>query len=214
LLRLTAPPTTASAAGPRLVALGADRPSWQVADQHGRPRSIPLTGRHADILVLLSRHPEGLSADHLAMLLDDNDLDTVTIRAEMSRLRRVVGADLIASKPYRLLKPVGSDFGDVFDALRAGDVAAALSRYPGELLPQSVSPAIARLRMELSTSLRGAVLAQSSSGNLRSLRRWLDLPEARDDEGGWRMLHDRTEAGSVARAQARGHLAGLDLDLA
>jgi hypothetical protein len=214
LLRLTAPPTTASTAGARLVALGADRPSWQVADQHGQPRSIPLTGRHADILVLLSRHPEGLSADHLAMLLDDNDLDTVTIRAEMSRLRRVVGADLIASKPYRLLKPVGSDVGDVFDALRAGDVAAALSRYPGELLPQSVSPAIARLRTELSTSLRGAVLAQSSSGNLRSLRRWLDLPEARDDEHGWRTLHDRAEAGSVARAQARGHLAGLDLDLA
>lgn len=214
LLRLTAPPTTASAAGARLVALGADRPSWQVADQHGQPRSIPLTGRHADILVLLSRHPEGLSADHLAMLLDDNDLDTVTIRAEMSRLRRVVGADLIASRPYRLLKPVGSDIGDVFDALRAGDVAEALSRYSGELLPQSVSPAIARLRTELSTSLRGAVLAQSSSGNLRSLRRWLDLPEARDDEHGWRTLHDRAEAGSVARAQARGHLAGLDLDLA
>ena len=57
----------------------------------GSAARATLTGRHADILVLLSRHPEGLSADHLAMLLDDKDLDVVTIRAEMSRLRRVIG---------------------------------------------------------------------------------------------------------------------------
>ena len=68
-----------------------------------RLHATTLTGRHADILVLLSRHPEGLSADHLAMLLDDKDLDAVTIRAEMSRLRRVIGAEFIASRPYRLL---------------------------------------------------------------------------------------------------------------
>jgi len=43
-------------------------------------RSTTLTGRHADILVLLSRHPEGLSADHLAVLLDDKDLVVVTVR--------------------------------------------------------------------------------------------------------------------------------------
>ena len=41
----------------------------------------PGPGRHADILVLLSRHPEGLSADHLAVLLDDKDLVVVTVRA-------------------------------------------------------------------------------------------------------------------------------------
>ena len=170
-----------------------------------------LTGRHADILVLLSRHPEGLSADHLAMLLDDKDLDVVTVRAEMSRLRRVVGADVIASRPYRLLKPISSDIADTFAALDAGDVETALSHYRGPLLPQSVSPAIARLRTELGASLRGAVL---SAGNLALLRRWLELPEGRDDRHGWRLLHDHAQAGSVARAQARGHLAGLDFDLA
>ena len=162
--------------------------------------------------MLLSRHPEGLSADHLAMLLDDKDLDVVTIRAEMSRLRRVIGAEYIASRPYRLLSPIASDVGDVFDALQAGDVDSALSRYTGALLPQSVSPAIARLRTELSASLRGAVL---STGNLALLRRWLELPEGRDDRDGWRLLHDhaRVRARST-RAQARGHLAGLDFDLA
>ena len=88
-------------AGARLSVLGADRPQWQVTDADGHAHTTTLTGRHADILVLLSRHPEGLSADHLAMLLDDYDLDTVTVRAEMSRLRRVIGAEFVASRPYR-----------------------------------------------------------------------------------------------------------------
>jgi GAF domain len=210
LLRLTAA-TTESTGTARLTVLGSNRARWVVTDEHGRSHATTLTGRHADILVLLTRHPEGLTADHLALLLDDKDLDVVTVRAEMSRLRRVIGSDFVESRPYRLLKPVTSDAGDVFDALRAGDVAEALSQYSGELLPQSVSPAIARLRTELSSSLRGAVM---SAGNLALLRRWLDLPQGRDDRHGWRLLHDSAQAGSVARAQARGHLAGLDFDLA
>ncbi len=216
LVRLTGREAVAAPVGAsaRLTVLGADRPSWRDADETGGPKVSQLAGRHADILVLLGRHPEGLSADHLAMLLDDKDLDVVTIRAEMSRLRRVIGGDYIASRPYRLLAEVASDMGDVFAALERGDVHAALSRYAGELLPQSVSPAIARLRTELSASLRGAVLAASAKGDLTLLRRWLDLPEGRDDRNGWRMLHDCAPAGSVARAQARGHLVGLDFDLA
>lgn len=201
LLRLSQPaaePTTT----PRLTVLGAERPRWN--------STSTLTGRHADILVLLSRHPEGLTADHLAMLLDDKDLDAVTIRAEMSRLRRVIGAEFIDSRPYRLLAPIASDVADVFDALKAGDVDTALSRYTGELLPQSVSPAIARLRTELSATLRGAVFA---AGSLALLRRWLELPEGRDDRDGWRVLYNHAAPGSAMRAQARGHLAGLDLDL-
>ena len=199
-------PTTA-----RLTVLGADRPRWQATDDHGEPQTSTLTGRHADILVLLSRHPEGLSADHLAMLLDDKDLDVVTIRAEMSRLRRVIGTEYIDSRPYRLLSPIASDYDDVSDALHAGDVDRVLTQYTGELLPQSVSPGIARLRTELSASVRGSVLA---SGNLALLRRWLGLPEGRDDRDCWRVLYNHAAPGSVMRAQARGHLAGLDLDLA
>lgn len=210
LLRLTGPATPAAPEGARLTVLGADRPRWQTTDGAGRSQSSGLTGRHADILVLLIRHPEGLSADHLAMLLDDKDLDVVTVRAEVSRLRRVIGSSYIESRPYRLLAPVASDMGDVFDALQAGNLSAALDAYSGALLPQSVSPAIARLRTELSASLREAVLA---AGDLRLLRRWLSLPDGRDDRQGWRVLHDHAEADPVARAQARGHLAGIDSEL-
>jgi hypothetical protein len=210
LLRVTgsALPQT-GVAPPRLTVLGADRPHWQSTDEHGYVRRTVLTGRHADILVLLSRHPEGLSADHLATLLDDKHLDVVTIRAEMSRLRKVVGADLLSSRPYRLTGPVSSDLTDVFDALTAGRVVAALDAYAGPLLGLSVSPSIGRLRTELSVSLRGAVLA---TGNVAVLRRWLQLPEGRDDRDGWRILHDSAGAKPVVRAQARGHLAGLDFE--
>ncbi len=194
----------------RLSVLGAERPRWTSAAADGRPQVHALTGRHADILVLLSRHREGRSADHLAMLLDDNDLDAVTIRAEMSRLRRVIGGDYVASRPYRLLAPIDSDLGDVFDALARGDVASAMSHYRGELLPQSVSPAIARLRTELSTSLRGAVLG---TGEIGLLNRWLELPEGRDDRDGWRILAESAPERSVERAAARGHLAGIDRDI-
>jgi hypothetical protein len=193
----------------RLSVLGTARPRWVITDGDGQPRAGTLTGRHADILVLLSRHPEGLSADHLAMLLDDHDLDAVTIRVEMSRLRRVIGPEYVASRPYRLLAPVDSDVGELLGALERGDVEAAMTRYTGALLPQSASPAIARFRTELSTGLRAAVL---STGSLALLRRWLDLPEGRDDCDGWQVLHDHASADAVARAQAHGHLAGLDAE--
>lgn len=211
LLRLTEAPSADPAPQPRLTVLGSERPRWLVTDPFGHLRATSLTGRHADILVLLSRHPEGLSADHLAMLLDDKDLDVVTVRAEMSRLRKVVGAHIIESRPYRLLVPITTDLAEVYQALDTGDVGAALDLYPGPLLPQSVSPAIGRLRTELTMTLRAAVL---SAGDPLVLRRWLDSVEGRDDRDGWRLLHDGTAPGSVHQAQARGKLAGLDLDLA
>lgn len=210
LLRLTGSPQPAAPRPPRLTVLGSERPRWVVTDEVGHLRSTALTGRHADILVLLSRHPEGLSADHLAMLLDDKDLDVVTVRAEMSRLRKVVGGDVIDSRPYRLLVPINTDIDEVYQAIDAGDIRAALDRYAGPLLPQSISPAVARIRTELTMTLRSAVL---DCGQPDVLRRWLDSPDGRDDRDGWRALHDGAAPGSVQQAQARGRLAGLDLDL-
>ncbi|MET0473832.1 MAG: GAF domain-containing protein [Mycobacterium sp.] len=195
----------------QLSVLGHDRARWRITNAAGQPRSVTLTGRHADILVLLSMHPEGLTSDHLAILLDEKDLDVVTVRAEMSRLRRVIGSEWVGSRPYRLLRQVDTDLGAVSDALDAGDVDRALLSYAGTLLPQSVSPAIGRLRNELRASLRAAVFASRSTS---LLRRWLETPDGRDDREGWRLLYDRAEVGSTSRTQAHGHLVGLDFDLA
>ncbi len=212
-LRLAGIDTEPAARKPHLVVLGGDRPRWMTTDGFGHLQATHLTGRHADILVLLSRRPEGLSADHLAVLLDDKDLDVVTVRAEMSRLRKVIGAENLGSRPYRLLTPITSDIAEVFEALDGGDVESALNRYPGPLLTQSVSPAIARLRTQLSATLRDAVLAVGAQGRTDLLRRWLELPEGRDDRDGWQTLRDSAGLTAAARAQARGHIAGLDYEL-
>ncbi|MGB3482989.1 MAG: GAF domain-containing protein [Mycobacterium sp.] len=210
LARLVAPgavdPTVGNA---RFKVMGVDRPTWQLTGERGQTRTVPLSPRHADILVLLMHHPEGLGADQLALLLDDKDLDVGTVRAEVSRMRRALPG-LVGSRPYRLLGPIKGDLSSVLDALKAGEVVTALDHYTGALLPRSMSPAIARLRSELSATLRGAVVA---SGDTALLRRWLELPEGRDDRDGWWLLHNSSEVGSMGRAQARGHLVALDLDL-
>lgn len=211
LLQLTGSAFEAAPRRPRLSVLGSERPRWLVTDETGHLRAAPLTGRHADILLLLSRHPEGLSADYLAMLLDDRDLDVGTVRAEMSRLRKVVGPDFLASRPYRLLRPITTDVAEVYEAIEGANLAVALDIYAGPVLPQSASPAVARLRTELSMTLRQAVLA---SGDVSLLGRWLESSDGREDRAGWRTLHDVAAAGSAQRAQARGRMAGIDFDLA
>jgi len=51
------------------------------------------------------------------------------------------------------------------------------------------------------------------TGNLTLLRRWLQSPGGRHDRECWRVLHDSAPARSVTRAQAGGHLAGIDFEL-
>ncbi|WP_099023258.1 GAF domain-containing protein [Mycolicibacterium palauense] len=157
-LAQTAVPTGLTVWSARVTALGAGRPTWSVCTGAGAGQTSTLAPRHADILVLLMQHPEGLSADHLAVLLDNNDLDAVSVRAEMSRLRRAIGARFLGSKPYRLLEPVTSDLDGVLDALAGGDVARAMDLCGGPLLPNSTSPGIARLRVELRAALRQAAI--------------------------------------------------------
>lgn len=73
------------------------------------PWRAPLTRRHAEILTLLHRAaPAGLSADRLSRLLYGDDQHVVTVRAEVSRLRRAIGA-LVSTNPYRLADGVTLD---------------------------------------------------------------------------------------------------------
>ena len=66
--------------------------------------------RHAEILALLADHPNGLSAAAMSEELFGADDRTVTVRAEMSRLRKSLGG-LLAANPYRFAAGV-----DVRDA--------------------------------------------------------------------------------------------------
>ena len=61
-----------------------------------------LTPRHAEILRLLAAAgPAGFTAAALSTRLYGDDAHVVTVRAEVSRLRRAVGG-LVATHPYRL----------------------------------------------------------------------------------------------------------------
>ncbi|MCF6509667.1 GAF domain-containing protein [Blastococcus sp. MG754426] len=62
----------------------------------------PLTRRHAEVLLLLHRAGRpGLTAAALSAALFGDGEHCVTVRAEVSRLRRVVGG-LVTTNPYRL----------------------------------------------------------------------------------------------------------------
>lgn len=141
-----------------------------------------LSGRHAEILLLLAEHPEGLAGDRLAVLLDESDLDAVTVRAEVSRMRRVVGPGLIGSRPYRLQGELSTDLDDVRRAIDRGDIDRALRLYGAPVLHRSSAPGIQDIREALRMALRAAVVA---SGDAALLGRWITSPHGRDDIEAW-----------------------------
>ncbi|HEX7292690.1 MAG TPA: GAF domain-containing protein [Conexibacter sp.] len=137
----------------RLVTLGRRRASLQ---QIGG--TVELSPRHSEILTLLVLHPEGLTGEELALEIYGSNVKGVTIRAEMSRLRRLLGCLLVAS-PYRLVADIEADFLEVDRLLQSGDVEEATRRYDGPLLVRSQVPAIVEARERLERALRPKLLA-------------------------------------------------------
>ena len=137
----------------RLKLLGGRRPVAVV-----RGREIPLTLRRAEVLALLLLHPAGLTAEQLMLQLYGDDGNPTTVRAEMHRLRNLLGEGILDTKPYRILAEVSGDVTDVQAALRSGDLTAAMDLYSGPLLERSEAPALRAERDELDATLRGAVL--------------------------------------------------------
>ncbi|MGW5451863.1 GAF domain-containing protein [Nocardia sp. NPDC003979] len=182
--------------------LGLGQPHLSVAGER-----VPLSQRHAEILLLLTEHPEGLGSDHLALLLDDTDLDNGTIRAAMSRLRAVVGATVVASRPYRLQVHVATDVEALRAALDSGDIESALRLYAGPVLPRSSAPGICDLRDELRVRLRTAVLA---SADPAVLRRWTACQEGRDDAAAWAAYRATVDRDSPLYAQIEAKIRVLD----
>ncbi|MGC4962461.1 GAF domain-containing protein [Gordonia sp. DT218] len=88
-----------------------------------------LTRRHAQILLLLAEASEsGLTSARLSRLIFGDSGHVVTVRAEMSRLRRAVGA-LLTSRPYRLAPGVTLHVSEDESAV---DTAEAWLTSPGD----------------------------------------------------------------------------------
>jgi GAF domain len=119
---------------------------------------LGLTLRPAELLTVLALHPEGMTAERLALLLYGEGGNPTTVRGEILRLRAVIGA-VLRTRPYRLDADVDTDFDAVRRALRGGRTAEALRACGGSLLPRSDAPEIRDLRDELEAGLRRDVLA-------------------------------------------------------
>jgi hypothetical protein len=137
----------------RLHLLGARQPVAVVGG-----REIALTLRRAEVLALLLLHPSGLSAEQLMLQLYGDEGNPTTVRAEMHRLRNLLGAGVLDTKPYRILAEVTGDVTDVQALVRRGALSQALDLYAGPLLVRSDAPALRAERDELDATLRRAVL--------------------------------------------------------
>ena len=205
-LHLMSAPHLLSGSMPRLETFGSGRPML-----HRDGQRIPLSQRHAEILLLLADHPEGLGADRLAVLLDEAELDSVTIRAEMSRLRKTFGSDRVGSRPYRLLGDLVTDVADVRAALDRGDAATAVRLYTGPVLPGSAAPGIEEIRDELRTRVQAALLR---GGDAHLLAQWTSSVHGRDDLTAWSAYLTALDPGSAMYAQVRARIDLLDRQLA
>ncbi|MEU6343938.1 GAF domain-containing protein [Streptomyces sp. NPDC046977] len=115
------------------VVLDVSRPrTWSVAVSGGAGGwSQELSPRHAELLFVLALHRAGRSAAELADDLFGDPTRTVTVRAEMSRLRRTLSG-VLDHRPYRFADGV--------------EVELLRPARPADLLPHSTAPAVRRAR--------------------------------------------------------------------
>src|SRR4051794_29159534 len=107
--------------GVRVRARGRDRAEVQLSEGE----TVTLSRRHSELLVLLSLRPEGMTAEEVAIATHGDFGKPVTARAELSRLRRILGRRLLA-EPYRLDARPRADFLLARDLAETGALTAAL----------------------------------------------------------------------------------------
>ncbi|HEY0187535.1 MAG TPA: GAF domain-containing protein [Cellulomonas sp.] len=198
-----APAARIGPSGPALLRVLGPGDALLISPDGAPPR--PLSPRHAELLLLLVGSPAGLHADELGALLHPGPLSDVTVRAEVSRLRRAVGPLVAGSRPYRVAG-IATDVELVRERLAASDVLGALLAYPGPVLPRSQAPGVEQVREALVADLRAGVL---TSRDRLVLESWVDRADGAEDWQAWERLIDLCAPGSATRARARARLALL-----
>jgi hypothetical protein len=173
-------------------------------------RAVRLTPRHSEIAAILSLHPNGLTGDQLALEIYPEEVTGSTLRAELVRMRGLLGDDVLASRPYRFACEVESDWAAVAAQLAVGDVAEALRIYRGPLLPQSDAPGVRSFRDQLQRQLRAAVIA---SGRPELMVSWTRSRWGSDDLRMWQRQLAVLPVDSPLRPLARAEVAKLDEEL-
>jgi transcriptional regulator of acetoin/glycerol metabolism len=163
----SAPPRRTTVRAPErsvLRVLGRDRALLEVSGASGESVT-ELSARHAEILLMLAAHRQGLSAERLGELVYGEEAEG-TLRPEMVRLRKVLertAAHLLpSSRPYRLPVELETDAHQVISLLDRGAHRVALAAYRGPVLPDSVAPGVEEFRDSVRGALREALLAEAS----------------------------------------------------
>ena len=191
-------------------ALGRADALLTVEDGRGRRHRLRLSRRHSELVLLLASASRGLSGDELAVLLYEEDVTGSTLRAELNRLRSLLGEELLASRPYRLAAEVTADWLAVEAQLAAGAVGSALRLYRGPLMPASTAPGVLRLRENIEASLRQAVL---HSGEPDLMSTWTRSAWGADDYEMWTAQLAALGPRSPLQPLVLGQIAGLDREL-
>jgi hypothetical protein len=197
------------------ISSGWSAPTLEVLGGHGATlrhgaTTTRLSLRHSEIVLLLSESGDGMTTSELGVALSDDEQAPVTVRAELSRLRTVLGPIDLASRPYRLRGAVDTDVARVRDDLAAGRLRRAVARYRGPVLPASTAPAVERLRDELHMYVRSCLLASDDADALLS---FADTAHGRDDFEVWERTLSILPFSSPRYAQVMGHMAKLDDEL-
>ncbi|PRB00366.1 transcriptional regulator [Microbacterium sp. MYb64] len=218
-LRARAQPTGLSAPAARrrpvpdraaLRVLGRDRARLEVSGGDGE-RVVELSARHAEILLLLAVHRQGLSAERLAELVYGEGSSADTLRPEIVRLRkaleRIWPALVPESRPYRLPVPLETDAQDVLSLLDRGAHRVALSAYRGPVLPDSTSPGVEEYRETVRSTLRETMRTEASIDVLLS---YAEIPEGSEDAEILRLCLELLPARSPKRAGLVGRIERLE----
>jgi hypothetical protein len=173
-------------------------------------RSYRLSPRHSEILVALVDHPDGLNTEELELEVYPADVHSSTMRAEMARLRALLGADVLRSRPYRLVVETDCDWHAVTAHLAAGRLRDALRTFHGPLLPQSEAPGIVARRDTLQRQLRSAILA---AGQADLMVAWTRSRWGADDLQMWQAQAAALPSASPLRSMATAEAARLEAEL-
>src|SRR3954469_17515668 len=190
--------------------LGRNDSLLSIDDGRQRQHRLRLSPRHSEILLLLASAPRGLSGDELAVLVYEDDNASSTLRAELNRLRSLLGDAVLASRPYRLLGSITGDWLALEAQLAAGDLRTAVRSYRGPILPRSTAPGVVRLREQLHMGLREAV---RRSGQADLMSSWTRSSWGADDYDMWLAQRAALGAASPMLPLVDGQLARLDLEL-
>lgn len=195
-------PAAPAATQVNLTLVGAGPMTVQIDDHP----PVVLGLRHAEVLVLLLRHRAGLTAGALTCELYGDHGKLVTTRAEMSRLRKLLGGCLLA-RPYRLDGDVHADVSRVQGLLVGGRFLEALRTYSRRLLPESEVPAVVDVRLEL----EGALQRVARAGTLEERWAWLDSEVGWDDPSAMAAFVRETPSEDSRRGLIAARLRALQL---